>query len=166
MPWSAADPLPRQRAELHPDLGRRGCDRVVVLGLDAHDARRLGRAEAERERRAERDRHLADEIAHATSADDALDAVDEPDRLQAPLEDREQRPLVARVDRVLARQEPDVRCDPGEPFALCVAEIGKERDAGDVVRRHHSGRRSPRAISTANDIGGLYREARCAPRTD
>ena len=108
-PLQRADPLSRQRAELHPDLGRRGCNRVVLLGLDAYDARRLYGAEAHRERRAERHRHLADQIAHATSAEDPLDPVHEPDRLHAPCEDREERPLVARIDRVLARNEPDVR---------------------------------------------------------
>ena len=132
-----ADPLPRQLAELHPDLGRRGRDRVVVLGLDPHEARRLGGPKPEREPRPERDRHLPDELTDDAAADDALDPVDERDRLQATLEHGEQRPLVTRVDRVLARHDADVRRNPRKPLALDRAETGEDRDADDLLRRHH-----------------------------
>ncbi len=54
--------------------------------------------------RAERDRHLAEEVARVALADDALDPVDELDRLDPALEHREERPLVALVGRVLARR--------------------------------------------------------------
>ena len=132
-----ADPIARQRTEPHPDFGRRGRDRVVLASLDAHHARRLGSAEAHRERRPERDWHLAEEVAHTPSAEYALDPIDEPDRLDASFEDREQRALLARVDRELARYEPDVRRASREPFALDLADIGEERDAGDLFWCQH-----------------------------
>ena len=146
-----ADPLLRQDTELHPDLGRRGCDRVVVLSLDPHEARRLSSAKPERERRPERDRHLPHEVAHTTSADNALDPVDKRDRLQATLEHREQSPLVTRVYRVLTRHEPDIRRDPGKPFALDRAQVGKDRDTDDLVHRHH-GRHALRPAIGAVDV--------------
>ena len=70
-------------------------------------------------------------------ADDALDPVDELDRLDAALEHREQRALVALVRGVLARRQPDVRRDAGEPLALRLAQAGEQRDRRDLVRRHH-----------------------------
>ena len=84
--------------------GATAATRVVVVGLDPQDPRRLGRAEADREDRPERDRHLAEDVARAALADDALDPVDELDRLDAPVEHREERALGARVRRVLARR--------------------------------------------------------------
>ena len=67
---------------------------------------------------AERDRHLPEDVARLPPADDALDPVDELDRLDAALEHREQRPLVALVHRVLAGREADVGRGAGEPLAL------------------------------------------------
>jgi hypothetical protein len=104
-----ADAVPRERPELLSHRGRDGRDRVVVRRLDPHDARRLRRAEPERKHRSERDRDLPDEVARATSTDNALDSVDMRDRLQATLEHDEQRTVVTLVDRVLARHEPQVR---------------------------------------------------------
>ncbi len=129
-------------AELHGDLGRRGRDRVVVARLDPHHARRLGRAEPERERRRRarsaprrRGRPLARPPTTRSIPSTSFD------RLQPALEHREQRPLVARVDRVLAGHEPDVRREPGEPLALAAIERGEDRDGADLLRRHH--RRTP-----------------------
>ena len=70
-----------------------GRDRVVVAGLDAHDARTLARAEPHREHLAERDRHLAEDIAGLAFADHALDPVDELDGLDTPFEQAEERAL-------------------------------------------------------------------------
>ena len=155
-PLQPADPLARKHTELHPDLGRRGRDRVVVLSLDPHEARRLGSAKPEREPRPERDRHLPDEVTHVTSADDALDPVDKGDRLQATLEHGKQRSLVTRMNRVLARHEPDIRRDAGKPFALDRAEIGEDRDSGDLLRRHH-GRHALRPAIGAVEGCGMSR---------
>ena len=137
-----ADPVARQRTELDPDLGRRGGDRVVVLGAEAHHACRLGGAKAERKRCPECDRHLAEELALGAAADDTLHPVDERDGLQTPLEHGEQRALVALMDGEFPWQQPDVGRDPGEPLALDQAELREDRDLGDLLGRQHSGTRS------------------------
>ncbi len=106
-PCSPAAPPIRWAASLPTscaDVRRHGRDGVVVVSLDPHDARRLRRAEPDREHRAERDRHLAEDVSRASLADDALDPVDELDRLDAALEHGEERALAALVRRVLARQ--------------------------------------------------------------
>ena len=59
----SADALARERADLHGDLRRRRRDGVVLLRLHAHDARRFRRPIAARKRRAEGDRHLAEDRA-------------------------------------------------------------------------------------------------------
>ena len=74
-------------------------------------------------------------------------------RLQPTLEHREQSPLVTRVYRVLTRHEPDIRRDPGKPFALDRAQGGKDRDTDDLVRRHH-GRHALRPAIGAVDVCG------------
>ena len=58
-------------------------------------------------------------------ADDALDPVDDLDRLDPALEDGEERALVPLVGRVLARREPDVGRGPGEPLAARRVEARK-----------------------------------------
>ena len=70
-------------------------------------------------------------------ADDALDPVDELDRLDAALEHGEQRALVALVGRVLARHEADIGRHPGQPLAGVPIERREDRDRPDLVRRHH-----------------------------
>ena len=119
---------------------------MVVVSLDPHEARRLGGPKPEREPRPERDRHLPHEVTGDAAADDALDPVDERDRLEPTFEDGEQRPLVARVDRVLARHDAEVRRDPRQPLALDRAETGEDRDADDLVRCDH-------AVASVSELG-------------
>ena len=121
----AAHPVRRELADLLRDVGRRGGDGVVVVRLDAHHPRRLGGAEADREDGAERDRHLAEDVAGVALADHALDPVDELDRLDAALEHGEERALVALVRRVLARDEADVGRRAREPLALVRTSAAK-----------------------------------------
>ena len=71
-------------------------------------------------------------------ADDALDPVDELDRLDPALEHGEQRALAALVRRVLARDEADVRRQPAKLLALGRVERREERDLPDLLRRHHA----------------------------
>ena len=78
---------------------------------------RLRGAEADGEDRAEHDRDLAEDLAGIAHADDALDAVGLLDRLDAALEDGEQRTLAALRRGVLARGEADVGGGPREPLA-------------------------------------------------
>ena len=100
---SAADAVRREAADLGCDLGRDGGDAVIVVRLDPEDPRALGRPEADREDGPERDRHLAEDVAGAPAADDPLDPVHELDRLDATVEEPEERALGAGVRRVLAR---------------------------------------------------------------
>ena len=101
----------REAADLLGEL--RGCrrDRVVVVRIDPHDARRLGSAEADGEDRAEGDGHLAEDLAGMADADRPGDAVDMLDRLDLAGEHREQRALAALVGGVLAGSELDVGRD-------------------------------------------------------
>ena len=134
----------------------------MVFGrLDPNDARRLGGAKAERERRRERDRHLSDQLAHTTSADDTGDPIHLRDRFQPSFEHGEQRAVVALVDDVLARHEADVRRDPSEPLALDRAEIREDGDASDLVRRHHGTRHSS---GTTVDADALVMTSLTRPR--
>ena len=116
---------------------------MVFVRLDPHDARRLGGAKAERERRRERDRHLAEKLTDPTSADNTRNPFLERDGLQRPFENREQGAPVTRVHRVLAGHEPDVGSDARKAFALDRAKIRKDRDAGDLVRGHHASPSNP-----------------------
>ena len=100
--------MPGQPADLLGDIGRHGCDGVVVLRLDPQHARLLGRAEPDGEHGPERQRHLAEDVAGRASADDSLDSVDALDRLDATLEHGEERPLAALVHRVLARSQGEI----------------------------------------------------------
>ena len=76
-PAASADAVGREPADLLADVRRRGGDGVVVVRLDPHHARGLRCAEPDREDRAERDRHLAEDVARLALADDALDPVDD-----------------------------------------------------------------------------------------
>jgi len=51
-------------------------------------------------------------------SDDALDPVDELDRLDPTLEDGEECPFPAFVHRILSRPEADVCCNSGKPLAV------------------------------------------------
>ena len=134
----SADPVGGQPAHLPPDVGRHGRDRVVVVGLDPHDARPLRRAEANREHRAERNRHLSEDVAHEPLAHDPLDAVHELHRLDAALEQGEQRALLALVRGVLPGHEADVGRRPGQALAIRGAQAGEDRDPADLFGRHHA----------------------------
>jgi hypothetical protein len=112
---------------------------MVVLRLDSHHARPLGRPKAGGEGRAERDRHLAEDVAREALAHDSLDPVDDLHGLDPTFQHREQRPLGALVGRVLARQEADVGRRPGQPLAIRQAQSLEDFYSTDLVRRHHLG---------------------------
>ena len=90
----AADPVRGQSPDLRRDVRRDGGECVIVVRLEPQDARRPGRAEPDREPRAECDRHLAEDVARLALADDALDAVHDLDRLDEPVEQPEEGALV------------------------------------------------------------------------
>jgi hypothetical protein len=134
-PALTAHPVARQPSDLPREVGLHGRDRVVVVRLDPHHARRLGGAEADREDRSERDRHLAEDVARVAHADDARDAVGQLDRLDPALEHREQRALLALVCGVLAGAEAEVRRHARKPLPRTLAESGEERDAREILGR-------------------------------
>ena len=143
----AADAVSRQPSDLLADVGRVGRDGVIVVRLESHHTRCLGRAEPDREHGPEGDRHLPEDLAGPALADDALDAVDDLYRLDPAGEQREERALVAGVGGVLAGREGDVGCGAREALALAGAELCKDRDSGDLLRGHHEAT-LPREAST------------------
>jgi hypothetical protein len=80
--------------------------------------------------------------------DHARDAVEELDDLEVPVQDGEQRPLVALVDGPLGGQEVDVGGDVREPLELSPGQRLEEGDGGDLVGRDH-------ADSMSRLVGGL-----------
>ena len=144
----AADPVARQHAHLLPDVRRDGGDCVVVARLDPEDARRLRCPEPGREGRSERDRDLPEDVTRQAFPDDALDTVDEPDRLDATLDQSEERSLVSFVSRVLPGAEADVGRDMTEPLAIGRTESREHLEPPDLLQGHHAGRRR-RAGQTA-----------------
>src|SRR5215210_2271703 len=92
-PVRAAHAVGRQPADLLWNVGYHARNSVVVVGLDSHDAGLLRRSEPDREYRSECDRHLAEDVPGDTLADNALNSVDELDRLDATFKHREQCPV-------------------------------------------------------------------------
>jgi hypothetical protein len=99
----ATHPICREPPDLLGDVRDGGCQRVVGVGIDPHQPRRLGGAESDREDGAEDDRHLAEDVADDPLADHPLDPVGRLDRLDAPVEDGIDRPLVTLLRGELAR---------------------------------------------------------------
>jgi hypothetical protein len=112
-------------------------DSVVVVSLDPHDTRRLGRTKPHGEHRAQHDGHLPEDVARLTLAKDPLDTVYEPRRLDPTLEHSEQRTLSSLVRRVLARHQAHVRRHTRDLLTLVQVESRKQRDATDLLGRHH-----------------------------
>src|SRR5207249_1563154 len=70
-------------------------------------------------------------------AENTLDPVDELDGLDAALEHRVERALVALVGCILARRKADVRRDGTQPLAVAVAKVREDGNRADLVCRHH-----------------------------
>src|SRR5215211_2198780 len=101
-PARAAHPVAGESADFLRDVGLHRGDGVVVLGLDPHHARGFRCTKANRKHCSESDRHLAEDVSGTAFAHNALDPVDELDRVDPTLEDGEQRALAAFGDRILA----------------------------------------------------------------
>jgi hypothetical protein len=138
-PPRSREPVARKPCDLLRDAGRDRRDCVVVVRLDSHHSRRLGSAEPDRIRRAERDRNLADDVAGASLADEALDAVDDLDHVDVPVEKPDQRRVVALVRGVLTRCKADVGRGTGEALARRRLEVGEDLDSANVVCRQQAG---------------------------
>ena len=120
-----------------PTSGTSAATRVVVARLQPHHARGLGGAEADREDRAEHDRHLAEDVARVALADDARDAV-------ACLTGSIRPSSTANSARSLpssAAYSPATRLMSAAARettrALGLVEAREERDPGDLVVRDH-----------------------------
>jgi hypothetical protein len=124
-----------------PDLAHEvGCCRrngVVVVRLDAHDPRRLGGAEADREDRAEDHRDLAEDVARMPDADGTRNSVNVLDRLDLARQHREQRAFAALVGSVLAGSEADVCRNSRKPLAVRGIQAREEGDLRDLLGRDH-----------------------------
>ncbi len=136
-PRRSTNPVGCELADFLADIWSRGRDSVVVVSFEPHDARRLCGAKPDGEHRTQRDRHFPEDVARASLADDALDPVDELYRLDATLEQGEERALAALVHGVLARHEADVGRCTGKPLTLGSAEGREDRDSSDLLGRHH-----------------------------
>ena len=113
-----AHPVGRQPPDLGCDVRDDGRNGVVIRDVDPHHARGLRCTKAHREHRPEHERHLAEHVARVALAEDALDPLDEPDRLDATLEHGEERALIALVSREFAGREADVRRHARELLTL------------------------------------------------
>jgi hypothetical protein len=126
-------------ADLLADVRHVGREGVVVGGLQAHDAGALRGAEPDREHRPERERDLPEDVARVALPEDALDAVDELDRLDPAFQHGEERTVGALVGGELARLEVDVGGGSADALALALLQRREDRDRADLLRRHHGG---------------------------
>ena len=101
-----------------------------------------GSAKPDREHRAERDRYLAEDVSGLSLTDDALDSVYELDRLDATLEQAEERTLATLgVRRTRPARSLMSAASPGETLALFAVEAGEDRDPRDLFGGHHEPQR-------------------------
>ena len=148
-------PLARQRAHLQGDVRRDRRDRVVLLRIDPHHARRLDGTVSAGKRRPEGNRHLAEDRARKPTAEPAFDPVDRLHDLDLAGEDGKQRALSAFGNGELSRTEVEVGGRARESFQLGGRQSGEQRNRRDVVDRQHemffraarrSGSRGSRAL--------------------
>jgi len=139
-----------QPPDLLGDVWRHGRDGVIVVRLDPHDARLLGRPKADGEHGPERDRNLPEDVPRVALADDSLDPVDELDRLYPTLEHGEERALPTLVHRVLVRREADIGRYSGKPLAVTRIESREDGDLTDLIRRHHPCHRRPDSVRASS----------------
>jgi hypothetical protein len=134
----AADSMACEPTDLLADLRRNRRNGVVVARRDSHHPRLLGRSKSDRKHRPERDRHLPEDVSREARADDALDPVNERNRLDATLEQAEERAFVTLVRGVFARSEADVRCGARQPVLIGCVEPREDRDPAYLIGRHHA----------------------------
>ena len=164
---------PREAGDASRHRRRHRGERVVHRHVELDDARELRSPAAGRERGAQRHRHLAEELSRLADADHALLAVDHLGDLGTPLDDHEQRPLVALVREVLAGQQADVLHRLRQVLERLRRQGLEDRDATESVDGDHAGNseiigewRCPVAPTTYRVIGRTYRSAvaRSTPR--
>jgi hypothetical protein len=120
-------------------------DGEVVLRLDAHHARRLRGPVGAGERRRERQRHLAEDLAGRAPAERALDAVERLDDLDPARQHGEERALAALVDGELAGAQAHVGGGPHQPLERALGQVENSGTArtSSIVSMNPVLRRSP-----------------------
>ncbi len=113
-----ANALARQSADLEREIIRDCRDRVVLLDIHAHHARRFRSAIPAREWGAQGNGHLAKNGAGEAPAEPAFDPVDGLDHLDLAAEDSEERALSPLRDGELSLTEVEVGGGPGQPLQL------------------------------------------------
>src|SRR5205823_8217040 len=88
-----------------------------------------------------------------------LDPVDELNRLDPPLEQTEQRPLVALVRRILAPHEPEIGGGTRKPLTIGRRKRRKDGEPTDILRRHHCRHHHPRGSTGPRTVAGTPERA-------
>ena len=119
------------------EFRRRSGDLVIEPRVRLQDTRRVDGAEAGLKLRPENQGNLAKQIAGGARSKLALDAIDEFDDLDCPLEHDEQSRRFALIDRVFSGIEMDVRSRPRDILQSDRRKRGKDRNRGKFVWRQH-----------------------------
>ena len=135
---SAPHPVVREVADLLAEIGHRGRKRVIITRLKSHHPGRLGGAKPDREHRPEHDRHLPENVTRITITKHPLDTINDPDRLDPPLDHREQCPLITLVRGVLALHQRHISSHTTDLLTLrLVRAVANTPIVADLLRRHH-----------------------------
>ena len=117
--------------------GGHGGERVEHLDGQLQHARRLDGPHAGGQRRTERHRDLASELAWEPDADHLLDAVHQLRQLGLSLDHDRQEPAFALVGHVLPGDEVDVLNGAGKVLQLFLPERREERNRGQLIDSEH-----------------------------
>ena len=134
----SAEPLAGKCIDLPGDVLRDRRKRIVLLNLDPHDPRRLGRAIAAGEGRAEGDGNLTEDRSGKAPAERALDPVERFDDFDPAGENRKERRLSAFRGGELASGEMDVGRRLREALQFGGRQGRKQGDRCNVLNRQHS----------------------------
>ena len=119
------------------DLGVHRGERVEHLDGRLQHPRRLDGPHAGRQRRTERHRDLASELAWESDADHLLDAVHQLRQLGLALDHDRQEPAFALVGHVLPGHEVDVLNGAGKVLQRFLRERREERNHGQLIDSEH-----------------------------
>ena len=144
----------RELPDLHRNSRRYGGDGVVLLRIDAHDARGLRCAIAADERRAEDHRHFAEDAARSAPTQAPFDAVDHPDDLDLPGEHRIKRAISSLGDSELPGAQMHVCRCLRQSLEFGIRECGEQGNGPDVVDGEHVGEGRRGSDGSGNDGPG------------
>ncbi|HEX6878504.1 MAG TPA: hypothetical protein VF165_22795, partial [Nocardioidaceae bacterium] len=139
--FRAPEPVVREGGHPLPDLRHGGSELRVIVKVNPEDPRRLSCAEPRRVKHSESHRHLPDDLTRLPLTDHTLHPIEAPQHLDSPLENTEQRPLVAFVHHELARRERDICDQPRKPATFRLRKVREHGDLPDFLCRHHDRQR-------------------------